>query len=269
MLHHHARQSRHKTILDNGTSMLLCCPCLTDLLAFNDSTISVVVHRAGAAATQLEKGRRLHMQNHCQHCCHHAGQSSSAHRCSCAAPQSAPRGHQTAYGALSFLQPPCQAQMAREMHLPFEWSLMMRAFASWKVFIAYWRPRTAAYATDNRHQVPTHAHDMSSKANFSTFHIGRSSIIDRQCSGLPTPHFDPHDKASIRHAAFTNGNIKICVHMYIRKCDASSLAMHQALCESDYCHAGACRRHEQNTRCFLWVSRSLQQHDAEQKCISR
>jgi len=165
MLHHHARQSRHKTILDNGTSMLLCCPCLTDLLAFNDSTISVVVHRAGAAATQLEKGRRLHMQNHCQHCCHHAGQSSSAHRCSCAAPQSAPRGHQTSYGALSFLQFPCQAQMAREMHLPFEWSLVMRAFASWKVFTAYWRSQTAAYATDNQQQV-LNAHNMSSKVSF-------------------------------------------------------------------------------------------------------
>ena len=173
-----------------------------------------MVLRAGAAATQLARGRRLHMQNHCQHCCHHTGQSSSAHRCSCAAPQSAPRGHQTAYGALSFLQSPCQAQMAREMHLPFEWSLMMRAFASWKVSIAYWRPHTAAYATDNWHQVPPHAHDMS-KANFSTFHIDRSSIIDRQCSGLPIPHSHPHDKPVIWHAGFKIGNIKIGVHMYM------------------------------------------------------
>lgn len=165
MLHHRARQSNDKTTPDNGASMPLCCPSLTDLLAFNDSTISVMMLRAGAAATQLERGQRLHMQNHCQHCCHHTGQSCSGHRCSCAAPQAAPRGHQTAYGALSFLQPPCQAQMAREMHLPFEWSLMMRAFASWNVSIAYWRPRTAAYATYGQQQVPN-AHDMSSKVKF-------------------------------------------------------------------------------------------------------
>ena len=132
------------------------------------------------------------MQNHCQHCCHHTGQSSSAHRCSCAAPQSAPRGHQTAYGALSFLQPPCQAQMAREMHLPFEWSLMMRAFASWKVFTACWRPQTAADATDNWQQVPML---MSSKAltgnaqgsPYFIFTPTKSHLFSIQLSKMVTP----------------------------------------------------------------------------------
>jgi hypothetical protein len=55
--------------------------------------------------------------------------------------------------------------MAREMHLPFEWSLVMRAFASWKVFTAYWRSQTAAYATDNQQKV-LNAHNMSSKVSF-------------------------------------------------------------------------------------------------------
>lgn len=192
VLHHHARQSSIRQFTTINILIPLCCPSLTDLL---DNAISVMVPRAGAAATQLEQGRRLHMQNHCQHCCHHTGHSSSAHRCSCAAPQPAPRGRQTAYGALSFLQSPCQAQMAREMHLPFEWSLMLRAFASWKVSIAYWRSQTA-FATNNRQQVP-HAYDVSSS-------FGRSSIFNRQCSGLPISRFNPHNKPLIRHAAFKN-----------------------------------------------------------------
>ncbi len=111
---------------------------------------AVFVYRAGAALGQLEEGRRLHLHTHCQRCCHHTAASCSGRTCTCAA---APRGHRTAYGALSFLQPPCQAQMATEEHLPFEWSLMMRAFASWKVCKAYWRPRMAAYAKYSEQKV--------------------------------------------------------------------------------------------------------------------
>lgn len=93
------------------------------------------------------------MQIHCRRCCHHAAHSCSSCTCACAASHSAPSGYQTAYGALSFLQPPCTAQMAKERHLPFEWSLMMRAFASWKVCEALRRPHVAAYAESTHVQL--------------------------------------------------------------------------------------------------------------------
>ena len=102
--------------------------------------------RAELAVRHLQQGRRIHVHVHCRRCCHHAAQSCSSCTCVCAASHALPSGYQTAHGALSFLQPPCTAQMAKERHLPFEWSLTMRAFASWKVWNALPRPHVAAYA---------------------------------------------------------------------------------------------------------------------------
>ena len=116
--------------------------------------------RTGLALNQLEAGRCTHLQSHCQHCCHHSTAHADrhhAHPCDCQAAglrvEQQGMRHQTAYKTLSFLQPPCPAGMARERHHPFEWSLLMRAFASWKVCKAYWRPRTRAYAKSNEMQV--------------------------------------------------------------------------------------------------------------------
>ena len=50
MLHHHARQ------FNNGTSMPLCWPLLTDLLAFNHSTISAVCLGLGLQPISLTEG---------------------------------------------------------------------------------------------------------------------------------------------------------------------------------------------------------------------
>lgn len=109
--------------------------------------------RSGLALNHLEAGRRVHLQSHCQCCCHHSGANSDRqplHAIGCQSAISHAKqdrvGRQIAPGRLSFLQPPCPATMAREQHPPFEWSLLMRAFASWKVCKAYWRPRTAGYA---------------------------------------------------------------------------------------------------------------------------
>ncbi|DBA72932.1 TPA: hypothetical protein ACH3X2_009886 [Trebouxia sp. C0005] len=175
------------------------CLMQAGFTALLQNAAAVQHHRAGAAATQLEQGRRLHMQNHCQHCCHHTGHSSSAHRCSCAAPQPAPRGRQTAYGALSFLQSPCQAQMAREMHLPFEWSLMLRAFASWKVSIAYWRSQTA-FATNNRQQVPVLGNNRTQDASGGSYNsvmLSNSPYLDNQENAHPWRQHPQSDRSNL------------------------------------------------------------------------
>ena len=104
------------------------------------------------AVHQLEAARRTHLQTHCQSCCHHSNATSDrhpAHVCGCRAAGNAEQdrvSQQIAHETLSFLQPPCAAGMAREQHQPFEWSLLMRAFASWKVCKACWRPPANTFA---------------------------------------------------------------------------------------------------------------------------
>lgn len=114
--------------------------------------ISLWLCRNGLAVHQLEAARRTHLQTHCQSCCHHSNATSDrhpAHVCGCRAAGNAEQdrvSQQIAHETLSFLQPPCAAGMARERHQPFEWSLLMRAFASWKVCKACWRPPANTFA---------------------------------------------------------------------------------------------------------------------------
>ena len=112
--------------------------------------------RSGLALNPLAEGRRVHLQSHCQCCCQHSSDRQPLQPICCQPALSslkqdrvgshAKQDRMGRPGTLSFLQPPCPASMARERHSPAEWSLMMKAFASWKVWKAYWRPRTGAYA---------------------------------------------------------------------------------------------------------------------------
>lgn len=137
--------------------------------------------RCGLALSHLEEGRRVHLQSHCRSCCHHSG-ASSGRPClqviGCQAAASHAKqgrvGRPMAPGTLSFLQPPCPATMAQERHPPFEWSLLMRAFASWKVCKAYWRPRTGAYAGHCTMQVRHTEHclvGIPSPVTLQNFHV--------------------------------------------------------------------------------------------------
>lgn len=98
------------------------------------------MRRNEVAFKQLRQGRALHAQQHCVRCCHHkAGQHSHCHRTtsrggcgSCLGQSCRCREADQRTGALSFLQPMCQGSSARERYHAFQWSLMLRAFASWR-----------------------------------------------------------------------------------------------------------------------------------------
>ena len=89
--------------------------------------------RSRNAIEHLKKAQQIHCKLHCMRCCHHRimplhdNSSSLRHDHSCGCRTSNQR-----MGALSFLQPLCSGQSATERHWPYQWSLMMRAFASWK-----------------------------------------------------------------------------------------------------------------------------------------
>ena len=69
----------------------------------------------------------------------HDNSSSLRHDHSCGCQTSNQR-----MGALSFLQPLCSGQSASERHWPYQWSLMMRAFASWKACMQHPQVYSAA-----------------------------------------------------------------------------------------------------------------------------